>query len=43
MIRTAATWLAEHSGDHDMATAFVTHMFGQLGRHLSEEDDPSPP
>lgn len=34
-LTTVATWLA----DHDTATTFTTHIFGELGRSLSQQDD----
>ncbi|SFQ54930.1 pyrroline-5-carboxylate reductase [Amycolatopsis arida] len=32
---TIASWLADHGVDHDAATAYVAHVFGQLGQSLS--------
>lgn len=38
-LATVAAWLAENGADPTTATAFITHVFGQLGRSLSEQDD----
>jgi len=36
---TIASWLAEHGVDHDAATAYTTHVFGQLGQSLLQRTD----
>lgn len=35
-LATIALWLADHGVEHSDATAYVTHVFGQLGRSLLE-------
>ncbi|GAB3301533.1 NAD(P)-binding domain-containing protein [Parasphingorhabdus pacifica] len=37
-LTTIATWLADHGVDQDTASTFITHIFGQLGRSLSQQD-----
>ncbi|CCH33277.1 NAD(P)-binding domain-containing protein [Actinosynnema sp. NPDC047251] len=38
-LATIARWLADHGIDHDDATAYTAHIFGQLGQTLLESDD----
>jgi pyrroline-5-carboxylate reductase len=35
-LSTIVDWLTDHGVDHGAATAYVTHLFGQLGRSLSQ-------
>jgi pyrroline-5-carboxylate reductase len=39
-LTTIAGWLTDHGVDHDAATAYVRHTFGELGRSLSRRTDP---
>jgi pyrroline-5-carboxylate reductase len=36
---TIAKWLADHGLDHGTATAYTTHIFGQLGQSLLQQTD----
>ncbi len=38
-LSTIADWLAGHGVEHDAATAYTAHIFGQLGRSLSQRTD----
>ncbi|HEX3778661.1 MAG TPA: NAD(P)-binding domain-containing protein [Pseudonocardiaceae bacterium] len=38
-LTTIADWLADHGVDHDAATAYTAHIFGQLGQSLSRDGD----
>ncbi|WP_431923598.1 NAD(P)-binding domain-containing protein [Amycolatopsis tucumanensis] len=38
-LATVVDWMAEQGVDHDAANAFVTHVFGELGRSLLERPD----
>lgn len=38
-LTTIAAWLADHGVDDGAATAYTTHIFGQLGQSLSARDD----
>ncbi len=38
-LTTIANWLTDHGVDHDAATTYTTHIFGQLGRTLLERTD----
>ncbi|QUQ64706.1 NAD(P)-binding domain-containing protein [Kutzneria sp. CA-103260] len=39
-LTTIAEWLAGQGIEHDAATAYVTHIFGQLGQSLSQHTGP---
>lgn len=36
-LTTIVGWLTDHGVDHGAATAYVTHIFGQLGQSLSQD------
>ena len=36
-LATIANWLSEHGVDSEAATAYMTHIFGQLGQSLSQQ------
>lgn len=38
-LTTIANWLVDHGVDHDAATAYTTHIFGQLGQSLLVSTD----
>jgi pyrroline-5-carboxylate reductase len=38
-LTTIADWLADHGVDSDTATAYTTHIFGQLGQSLLQRTD----
>lgn len=38
-LETIAHWLADHGVDHHTATAYVIHIFGQLGQSLLQRTD----
>jgi pyrroline-5-carboxylate reductase len=38
-LTTIADWLTDHGVDHDAATAYTTHIFGQLSRSLLQPTD----
>jgi len=38
-LTTIASWLVDHGVDHDAATAYTTHIFGQLGQTLLQQTD----
>jgi pyrroline-5-carboxylate reductase len=39
-LTTIATWLTDHGVDSAVATAYTTHIFGQLGQSLLQQTDP---
>jgi pyrroline-5-carboxylate reductase len=39
-LTTIANWLTDHGADSDTATAYTTHVFGQLGQSLLQQTDP---
>lgn len=39
-LTTITVWLADHGVDHRTATAYTTHIFGQLGQALLQRTDP---
>lgn len=38
-LTTIANWVADHGVDNDDATAYITHIFGQLGQSMMQRTD----